>query len=144
MDGGSQSPLPLVACRRAQPCPSGGCPLVVDMSVVIARQHSPNKAILGLMSAVGSPADYDSDVPRYRDKEAMVAFGRAVHVERSRKRLSQAELAKLASPHLEASRLGAIERGDTDPGLTVIVRLASALGMEAWELLKAMDEERGR
>lgn len=87
---------------------------------------------------------YDLGVARYRDEESLAAFGQAVRIARTRKGLSQAELADRAQPKLHGARLGDIERGEREAGLTIIVRLAKALDLTPAQLLAAMDEERAR
>jgi ribosome-binding protein aMBF1 (putative translation factor) len=88
--------------------------------------------------------EYDSPVPRKPDPNLTRAFGQAVAVARARQRLSQEELGRRAHPPIERAHLGAIERGEREPGLSVIVRLAGALDMQPGRLLDAMDEEKGR
>jgi len=86
---------------------------------------------------------YDAAMPpRERDLEASRAFGSAVRVARARRSMSRAEVAQAA--RIEALTLGRIERGEREPGLSVLIRLAAALGLRPWELIKAMEEERGR
>ena len=81
---------------------------------------------------------------RERDPEVLTAFGRAVAVARTRQRITQDQLGERAQPPIERAHVGAIERGERDPGLTLVVRLAQALGMTPAQLMEAMEEERGR
>ncbi len=55
--------------------------------------------------------------------------------------LSQEELADLANIH--RTYIGGIERGERNPTLTMIVRLASALGVPPAKLLVVETEESG-
>ena len=81
---------------------------------------------------------YDSDVsPRSRDLKAMAAFGSVVRERRKALRLTQAELAERA--HVERETLGRIERGLREPGLSIIIRLAWALGMNPTGLMARME-----
>jgi len=85
-----------------------------------------------------SPFAYDLDVsPRSRDLKAMAAFGSVVRERRKAQRLTQAELAERA--HVERETLGRIERGLREPGLSIIIRLAQALEMNATELMARME-----
>ena len=95
------------------------------------------------MSAETAMVSYDAAVPpRERDQKVSRAFGRAVRVERAKAGASRAEVAAQAG--ITPGTLGRIERGERDPIISVAVRLAGALGVRPWELLKAMEEERGR
>ena len=60
-------------------------------------------------------------------------FGRTVRRFRHALRLSQENLADRASIH--RTYIGGIERGERNPTLTMIVRLARALGVPPAELL---------
>jgi len=85
-----------------------------------------------------SPFAYDLDVsPRSRDLKAMAAFGSVVRERRKAQRLTQAELAERA--HVERETLGRIERGLREPGLSIIIRLARALEVNATELMARME-----
>jgi transcriptional regulator with XRE-family HTH domain len=63
-------------------------------------------------------------------------------VARARQRITQDQLAQKAQPPIERAHVGAIERGEREPGLVLIVRLAQALGMSPARLMEAMEEER--
>lgn len=93
------------------------------------------------MLANGRETLYDGGVPRYRDSELLAAFGQAVRIARTRLGMSQAELAMRASPPIGRARLGAIELGQRDPGLTIIDRIARALGMTLAQLMDATAQE---
>ena len=79
--------------------------------------------------------------PRERNTEVSKAFGRALRAARKRQKLTQAEAAELA--RVDRGSWGRIERGEREPALSVLVRSAEALGLRAWELLQAMEAERG-
>ncbi len=96
------------------------------------------------MIAIDSRPQYDLGVSRYRHKPTLDAFGKAVEIERRRLGLSQAELAARVKPPMQAPRLGAVERGDREPGLLLILRLAEALGVTEAYLMDAMRDERRR
>ena len=68
------------------------------------------------------------------------SFGKAVRVARVRRDLTQAELAQAA--RIRQGTVGRIERGEREPTLSVIVRIAESLGMKGWELIRAMEDER--
>jgi len=67
-----------------------------------------------------------------------VRFGDAVRRLRTRRDLSQEAFAVLAKCH--RTYIGGVERGERNPTLTVILRIARALGCTASELLKEMDK----
>jgi transcriptional regulator with XRE-family HTH domain len=98
---------------------------------------------MGMMAAAAAKVGYDARVPpRERDPKVSRAFGRAVRVERARRGLRRAAVA--ADAGITSGTLGRIERGERDPIMSVSVRLAAALGVKAWELVKAMEEDRER
>jgi len=61
-------------------------------------------------------------------------FGAAVRRFREGKSLSQEELADLVGIH--RTYIGGIERGERNPTLTMIERIADALGLEGWALMR--------
>jgi transcriptional regulator with XRE-family HTH domain len=61
-------------------------------------------------------------------------FGAVVRRAREQRGLTQEELAERAE--VSATYIGFIERGDNVPTLTVILQLASALGIRPAELLR--------
>ena len=65
-------------------------------------------------------------------------FGRTLREIRTRKALSQEQLAELTG--LSANFVGEMERGLKAPGLAVIVRLSRALGVSVDELLREFTE----
>lgn len=83
---------------------------------------------------------YHARMPaRERDPRISKAFGRALRIGRVRQGLTQDALAKAAQ--LERATLGRIERGERDPALVAIVRLARSLGMTPGQLMDAMETE---
>jgi transcriptional regulator with XRE-family HTH domain len=72
----------------------------------------------------------------------VAAFGRVVRRARRDRELSQEALA--AEAGLGAKHLSEIERANRDPRLTTILKLASALGLTAGELLTLYDEQQRR
>ena len=61
-----------------------------------------------------------------------IAFGQAIRRFRARSRLSQEELADLTGIH--RTYIGGIERGERNPTLLMIHRLAKALGIKIAQL----------
>jgi DNA-binding XRE family transcriptional regulator len=70
------------------------------------------------------------------------ALGRAVEFARRRRGWTQDQLADRAD--LNRGYLGGIERGERNPTLDIIVKLAAALDMRLSDLIAAAEEERGR
>lgn len=66
-----------------------------------------------------------------------VAFGAQVRVARRRRGLSQDDLAVRSGLH--RTYVGGIERGERNPSLTNIVRLAAALDTPVAELVRDLD-----
>ena len=60
-------------------------------------------------------------------------FGKKVHQYRLQQQMSQEELAELVELH--RNHIGRIERGEANPTLETIFRLARALNVSACELL---------
>lgn len=65
---------------------------------------------------------------------ALVAFGAAVRATRAARGIAQEALAHRCG--IDRSYLGAIERGDQNPGLLHIVKIAEALGITVEEVMK--------
>lgn len=63
----------------------------------------------------------------------LVSFGAAVRVARTVKGISQEELAHRCG--VDRSYLGAIERGDQNPGLLHLVRISTALETTVGDLM---------
>jgi transcriptional regulator with XRE-family HTH domain len=93
------------------------------------------------MIATQNGNEYDLGVKRFRDQPTLDAFGKVVEIERRRRGLSQAELAALVVPPMQASRLGAVERGEREPGLSLILRLADGLDVRPAYLMEEMEAE---
>ena len=66
-------------------------------------------------------------------------LGRNVTTARTRTGGSQGDVAKLAG--MRVTNLGKIERGQANPSLTTIVRVAAALGVMPVELLAGIDAQ---
>lgn len=73
------------------------------------------------------------------DATASEILGRNVKAVRARTGASQDSVAKLAGMHV--TNLGKIERGQANPSLTTIVRVAAALGVMPAELLGGIDAQ---
>jgi transcriptional regulator with XRE-family HTH domain len=75
-------------------------------------------------------------MPRRRKSPSLIqTFARNLHAARLRASLTQEQLAELAGLH--RTYVGSVERGERNVSLQNIERLASALGVEATELLRA-------
>lgn len=66
-----------------------------------------------------------------------MAFGQAVRAVRTEQGIAQEELASLAE--VERSHMGKIERGEHMPTLALILKISSALGISAAELMGATE-----
>jgi transcriptional regulator with XRE-family HTH domain len=66
------------------------------------------------------------------------AVGRAVRDLRASRGMSQEDLAFVTGMH--RSYVGGVERGERNPSLIALSRVASALGVRTWELLLRADE----
>ena len=73
-------------------------------------------------------------------KQVCLMFGRTVRRLRQVQGLSQEGLADLANIH--RTYIGGIERGERNPTLTMIVRIAEALGLPPAKLLEAEEPEK--
>jgi transcriptional regulator with XRE-family HTH domain len=73
-----------------------------------------------------------------RNPKALVQFGLAVRQLRLKAGLSQESLAVRASIH--RTYIGGIERGERNPTLLMIYRIASALNLSVQELFEAQAE----
>jgi transcriptional regulator with XRE-family HTH domain len=72
--------------------------------------------------------------------QAHVALGRAMRDFRKSRGVSQEALAAMTEMH--RTYVGGIERGERNPSLVVLARVALALGVRPWELLRRADELR--
>jgi transcriptional regulator with XRE-family HTH domain len=70
--------------------------------------------------------------PRHAHAPALVALGAAIRAARRERGVSQEELADRAK--LDRSYMSSIERGQQNPGIVLILRVANALDMTATEL----------
>jgi transcriptional regulator with XRE-family HTH domain len=69
---------------------------------------------------------------------AHAALGQAIRDFRGRQRISQEDLAHRAGMH--RTYLGGIERGERNPSYTNLLRVAEALEIDAWELIRRAHE----
>lgn len=72
-------------------------------------------------------------------RKECVRFGRTVRGLREARGFSQEAFAGEVSVH--RTYIGGIERGERNPTLVTIRRIAQALGVPAWKLLQAMDPD---
>jgi transcriptional regulator with XRE-family HTH domain len=72
-------------------------------------------------------------------KNLLHQFGQSLAERRHRTGASQEGLAQLAGLH--RTYVGSVERGERNPTLTTIVRLANALGCAPGELLSGLEIE---
>jgi transcriptional regulator with XRE-family HTH domain len=66
------------------------------------------------------------------------AVGRAVRDLRAARGMSQEDLAFVTGMH--RTYVGGVERGERNPSLVALARVASALGVRTWELLLRAEE----
>lgn len=71
------------------------------------------------------------------DRGAAVRLGRNVFMARRRAGFSQEALGALASLH--RTEVGMVEKGERLPRVDTLIKLASALGVNAGELLEGVD-----
>ena len=71
--------------------------------------------------------------------EAARLVGERIRGERQRIGVSQMDLAGLAG--INVAHFGRIERGETNPSLEILVRVASVLGVEAASLISGITAE---
>jgi transcriptional regulator with XRE-family HTH domain len=79
--------------------------------------------------------------PARRHSRDHDAFGDAIRVTRTRRRLSQEALGLRAGMH--RNYVGAVERGEVNPTLRIMMKLASGLDLALSELLALAEAERG-
>lgn len=75
------------------------------------------------------------NAPRNRRSAALLALGAAIRDLRSRRGLSQEELALRAD--VDRSYMGRVERGDNNVALLTLARIAKALGVSLAKLIAA-------
>lgn len=69
---------------------------------------------------------------------AHAALGRAIRDFRGQRKISQEDLAHRAGMH--RTYLGGIERGERNPSYTNLLKVAEALELDAWELIRRANE----
>ncbi|HVE68880.1 MAG TPA: helix-turn-helix transcriptional regulator [Solirubrobacteraceae bacterium] len=70
--------------------------------------------------------------------QAHAALGRAIRDFRGRCQISQEDLAHRAGMH--RTYLGGIERGERNPSYTNLLKVADALEIDAWQLIRRASE----
>jgi transcriptional regulator with XRE-family HTH domain len=70
--------------------------------------------------------------------QAHAALGRAIRDFRGRREISQEDLAHRAGMH--RTYLGGIERGERNPSYTNLLKVARALDVDAWQLIRRANE----
>lgn len=78
-------------------------------------------------------AKFNQMPPRAKKAREAIAFGEAVRQRRKAKEWTQEQLAERAG--VAAIHVGFVERGENVPKLTMILRLARALGVRPGELI---------
>jgi transcriptional regulator with XRE-family HTH domain len=73
-----------------------------------------------------------------RVETQQAAVGRAVRDLRAARGMSQEDLAFVTAMH--RSYVGGVERGERNPSLIALSRVAAALGVRTWELLRRAEE----
>lgn len=71
--------------------------------------------------------------PQYADHPALLALGAAIKQLRKERKVSQEELAHRSG--IDRSYMSSIERGQQNPGVASVLRIAQALEVSAAELL---------
>ena len=71
--------------------------------------------------------------PQHADHPALVALGAAIRQIRLEKKISQEELAHRSA--IDRSYMSSIERGQQNPGIASVLRIAEALEISGAELL---------
>ena len=71
--------------------------------------------------------------PQHADHPALLALGAAIRQARLEKQISQEELAHRSE--IDRSYMSSIERGQQNPGIVSVLRIAKALELPASELL---------
>lgn len=71
---------------------------------------------------------------RYAKDRALVALGDTIRLARSTQGVAQEQLALLAS--LDRSYVGGVERGEANVTVLTLLKIASALGLNASDLLE--------
>lgn len=72
--------------------------------------------------------------PRHAEDPSLIALGMAIRASRKARGVSQEELAHRSA--IDRSYMSSIERGMQNPGIVSVLRIASALGMRAEELMR--------
>lgn len=85
---------------------------------------------------MASPRDAQ---PRFEARDLFLSFGQAVRERRTSLGLSQEELADRAGLH--RTYIGSIERGERNPSLLNIARIAHALKLRPSELVPELPRE---
>lgn len=70
---------------------------------------------------------------RLSDQKSRIEFGQKLKLAREKKEMSQAEVANIVKIH--TNYYARIERGDANPSLDVLLKIARALGIESSNLL---------
>lgn len=82
-------------------------------------------------------AMYKRMPPRKKKAPEAIAFGAKVREVRTKRKLTQEALAEAAG--IASIQVGFIERGDNVPKLTMILKLAQALGVRPGSLIDHID-----
>jgi transcriptional regulator with XRE-family HTH domain len=71
--------------------------------------------------------------PRHAQHPVLVSLGAAIRRSRLERKISQEELAHLSA--IDRSYMSSIERGDQNPGVVSVARIAHAMAMTVTELM---------
>lgn len=70
---------------------------------------------------------------------AAILFGKRLKIKRQAKGLTQAELSEETG--ITAAYISVIERGRANPSLDMLIKLAEAVGEEAWDMIRPEPNE---
>jgi len=74
------------------------------------------------------------------ENKILLEFGEFIRIERLKMHLSQEKLAEKASLH--RTHVGSVERGEYNPTLITILKLAKGLEMEPYKLLLMFSQDK--
>jgi transcriptional regulator with XRE-family HTH domain len=87
-------------------------------------------------------AEHDGDAYMAERARLLLAFGEKLRAERERRNVSQETLAEIANVH--RTHFGALERGQREPHMSMLLILADALKVSPGALLEGLSVPRER